>query len=520
MAIPIGTTARNLESLARWVLGASLCAGMLVCWKPGYRMWGALTMAVMLVWMLWLIWRTVGGDRSIPAHPVYLALIVPVLILVCHAADAGLASAKETRNFLGGELNMSLIFHFWLLAMGVMLSQSLLPRAARHAVVLSVCGAAMMIGSVLAVVLGGQSGGQPALGFVGLAGVCVWLTPLWPMGGQPLNRLLQIRAIRITYLAAAIGAAGLLAWFTPVAAAGALLVAAGVMGLSGLIFPAERKGLLLTAGGILAVLIPVLVSSKHLGSLGEVEILLLGRGEEVFATLSASDSGLALLTGMVGILGVGWMILGMLASIVYLMISTRRRQGLAQGRSVVWAIAASLAACGLFARGGLAIPSVTLAVAFCWGLLPSMLARPYLKRSGLGILLAVVVMLMMLALLRRGGLPISIVSDMGGDDRVLHFVAGFLLAMVVGWMLGAKRLWLGLVGIAAAVAAGAVGEWVQGASGFRSVQLSDFLAHMLGSLAALPIYLLCIGSRLCESADASRRDRSGAGTRSGESPMG
>lgn len=307
----------------------------------------------------------------------------------------------------------------------------------------------------------------------------------------------------------------MLAWFTPNAAVGALLVAAGVMGLSGLIFPSGRRGLLLTAGGILTVLAGVLVSSKRLGEFNGVEILLLGRGEEIFATLSGSDSGLALLTGMIGAVGVGWLILGMLASIVYLMISTRRGQGLSQGRSVVWTIAASLAACGLLGRGGLVIPSVTLAVAFSWGLLPSMLTRPYVKRSGVGILLAIVVMLAMLALMSRGGLPVQIVLAMGGDDHVLHAIAGFLLAMVVAWMFGAKRLWLGLVGIAAATAAGALGEWVQGATGLRNLQLSDFIAHLFGSLAALPIYLLCMGARLCESSDAV-----GAETRVGESPMG
>ena len=105
MAIPIGTTARNLETLARWMLAGVVIVGML-CWSmPGFKIWGALAIGLLMVWVLWLLWRTVQADRTIPAHPIHLALIVPVMILIFHLARHGLRQQQDP-TLLHGALDI------------------------------------------------------------------------------------------------------------------------------------------------------------------------------------------------------------------------------------------------------------------------------------------------------------------------------------------------------------------------------------------------------------------------------
>ena len=45
MAIPVGTTSRQLEWLARWLLAGVVVLALLTCWWPGYRSWGTVVAA-------------------------------------------------------------------------------------------------------------------------------------------------------------------------------------------------------------------------------------------------------------------------------------------------------------------------------------------------------------------------------------------------------------------------------------------------------------------------------------------
>ena len=125
----------------------------------------------------------------------------------------------------------------------------------------------------------------------------------------------------------------------------------------------------------------------------------------------------------------------------------------------------------------------------------------------MGVLLALVIMVLLLGLARSGGLPVQIVLMMGGDDRKMHAIAGFLVSMVVFWIMGAKRFRIGLLGLVLVAGLGALGEVLQGILSQRNVELSDFVAHLVGCIAALPIYLLCMGAKLCESPDARKPDK-------------
>jgi hypothetical protein len=65
-------------------------------------------------------------------------------------------------------------------------------------------------------------------------------------------------------------------------------------------------------------------------------------------------------------------------------------------------------------------------------------------------------------------------------------------------------MWLGLVGIAAAAAVGGVGELIQRVCSVRSVDVSDWMAHIYGSVAAVAPYVLCMGAKWYELPEVSR----------------
>jgi len=152
--------------------------------------------------------------------------------------------------------------------------------------------------------------------------------------------------------------------------------------------------------------------------------------------------------------------------------------------------------------GGLFVPAVTLGGALMWGMLPAMVGRPTRERSGATLLAAILLLTVLLGISRTSGLVTWSTRAFGLGDKFRHGVIGFLLAEILAWLIGARRVWLGLAGIAIAAAAGGLGEMVQGMlrSG-RSAEFADWIAHALGSAAAILPYLLCMGSRACESPD-------------------
>ena len=209
----------------------------------------------------------------------------------------------------------------------------------------------------------------------------------------------------------------------------------------------------------------------------------------------------AVLAGMIGGAGVIWIVGGMAFGLIYLLLRARRGHRGDQARAIVWTVVAALAACGLLARGGLSIPSVTLAAAFTWGLLPAMLSRGDRRRSGLGVFVAFAALMLLLGLSQRGGLADWMTAAFGGDDQILHGLAGFFLTLILAWLMGARRTWMGLLAIIIIILLGGVGEMLQGLLSRRHVELSDWLAHAIGCAVATPLYLLCMGSRWCESPD-------------------
>jgi len=413
---------------------------------------------------------------------------------------------------------MSMLYHLALLAGNVMLVQSLLGPARWRLALLSGCGAAMMGGTAMALIWGGGSPARTALAVVGFAGVATWMTAPWA-GGQEDDHAgrfapRRARELRMIYVGVGGIAAAALAQAAPQGAILAAALAGGTLLVAGAVLPG-RRALLLGGGAALAAAAAGLAAWAGWNPLAEAAgpRPWVGRGEGAFADLSAGDSGLAVLAGTVGWPAAVWLAAGCAACGGLLLRRAAGGDGPARARAVLATAAAFLATGAMFAPGGLFVPSVTLAAAFAWGMLPALAGARAGRHSG-GVFLALVVGLMLLlALTKMDGLAYWSALALGGSGRFLHGVAGFVLALALAWMLGARRVWSGLLGVALAAAAGGGGELLQAVASTRDAEMGDFYCHLAGCAAAALLYLLVAGSRWCESADAAARAAAGYGAR-------
>ena len=280
---------------------------------------------------------------------------MPAGILVYHVLagmslgpHGGAAHAPGTGG-LADSVNMSMLFHIWMVALGIMVCHELLAGAARRPVVLAICGLAMMAGPAAAMRYGAISGGMTALGLVAYSGLAVWLSPLWGLAeGRSIGR----RPVRLAVIGAAGVFAVLLAGMAPMAAIVSLGVAGAVLCLCGVRFSGRRVALLIPGAILLAVGAAGAYSWGAWPPLPAMSPGLAGAGEEAFAHLSGGDAGIYILWGMVGWVGAVWLAAGLLAAIVFVLIRSAGSSAADVGRAAVWAVASVLAVCAMLTGGG------------------------------------------------------------------------------------------------------------------------------------------------------------------------
>jgi len=497
-----------LAAIARWTLVGTVVLGSLSWWWVGYHSWAGLTAAVLVVLGLWLMWRTVARRHTVPGHPIHLVLAAPAAILACHFVRHAFFAESPASRPLAGELDVAMVFHLALAAALIMLTQSLFPRAARHVVVLAVCGAAMMGSSIVALAWQGVGPVADALTLLGFAGVAVWLSVLWGLAARDdvasVPRALRRRDMRLGCIGAAAVAAAVLARLSPVATVWAAVIVGLTLVVGGVVFARHRLVLLL-AGGVLSAggLFLSGIYGHGLTPLDVGAAGAFGSGEAVFGPLSARSGGGELLLATTGWVGAGCAGLGGVLCVVALLVGARRR-GADQGRAIVWLAGTMLASAAVMMRGGTFVPAVTLAAGFTWGMWPPMLGRPIRERRGAVLLVPVALLMLALGVARSGGLVMWIARTYGYGENVLHGLGGVVLAAALAWLFGSRRWWAGLAGIAVAAALGGAGELAQRvATSWRDADMGDWAAHAAGSALVIVPYLLCLGSRLCESVDAA-----------------
>jgi len=325
--------------------------------------------------------------------------------------------------------------------------------------------------------------------------------------------------LRVAVIATAVLAAVWLAWLSPRSA----ILAAGVLGivclLGGLVFQQRRIPMLAAGAGLIAggaLLAKALhlsgVAARLVGAVTRVgEVGPFGLGEAAFGYVDVTSSGLTVLAWTIGWGGACCMAGGWTVCVVWLLTGARRRRIRDRRRAMVWTWVTAMSSCAMLSVGGLFAPAMVAAAALTWGLLPQMLGRPRKGRSGILMLLVVVALAAAVGAARNRGLIHWAMHAVVGGPRVdkwMHLALGAVLTMTLAWVMGTRRAWLGLVGIALAAAAGGLGELMQFAlQGTKDME--DWIAHLFGCALATGPYLLCIGARWCESPELKRPGRAG-----------
>jgi len=239
-----------------------------------------------------------------------------------------------------------------------------------------------------------------------------------------------------------------------------------------------------------------LVIPQGLGGIGERALTHLD--------LSVRSSGPAVLGGMFGWAGLGWLLAGLLICFAVLVAMADAKK-VGAGRAVLWAITMLLSIAALLAPGGLFAPAFTIVAGFVWGLAPTMLGIRIRPRSGLLLLLPMLILTAIMGVVDNDGLLAWAVGEMGGTDKTIHATAGLLLTLGMAWFFGGRRVLPGLIAITIGGLIGGAGEGLQGMVSRRPMEWADWGAHAIGTGVAAVLYFLALGSRLAESPDAQAR---------------
>ncbi len=497
--IPVRTTSRQIETIARWLWVVLVCISALGWWRPGLALWGVFTAGIWTALTLWLWSRTCGNRRKVPLQVMQAGLVFAAGVIAHHALESSFSMPAQGPYDLSGALEVSILHHLLLIGLGLMITQDLLPRGPGHGRSILACALAIAVGPALAVSAASVSQGRDGLVLLGLAGTAAMGASWWFVESAFRSAREGAAVRRRPQRLPAVFAIAMAAWLIVLSpqAAGLGLIPSGVLLVCASLSWKLRRRVLCPLGAALAAGGVILAWNRQ-WKLPDAAIRLFGRGEAGMVRLDPAADSLAVLLEAVGLVGVGALVLGGLGAILSGLWSLRNRTAREQYRGLIWMAGCLCSALALLVSGGLYVPACSVGMIFFWGLLPAFSARPV--RHIPAVLFVGVLMgyFLLMGILRGQGLAVWSMTAFGADDRFLHLFGGFMMSSVLAWWIGSRRLWLGLGAIGLAVAAGAAGEWVQGRYTARSNEWQDFTYHGLGCAISVLPYLLCMGARLCE----------------------
>ena len=492
MAIPLGTTSRNIRTL-----GALLLAGLAVSlaglfWQPSFHGWGLLIGGLLLAWILWMLSQVAAGDRTVAGHPLQWVLLALAAAMVL---PLGLSRWSFSTDALDGSMNISLVLQVMLLSLGVMVVQEFWGGRGVGLAMAAVAAAGVIVSSVVAAFAGGANvlDTVPLTGLAACAGLLACGCKLAAGARSAAAKATVIMVVGAPSVAGAV----LLCWQGPQI----ILLAAAVVLAAGLIFLVFRGSLLvrifaiagLAAMGLATLVYCGLRAPAWLSAYG-----LWGGQGGGWQFIPAQTRGAAVIRQLGGYPAVIIAILGPAACLAWLAIRSRgERAG-----ALLWSMACGLSLAALLESGGLFVPSTLMVAALTWGMLPAMAGVVSGRGSGLLVLLVFWAALMLVGLGSGHNVVVWGAAAFRNDDGFLHFVAGLLMAMSLAWFAGARWIVLGLLAAGVSVLLGAIGELGQLVLSNRNAQWNDFLTHAMGSVIGGAAYLLAGLSKWAESRDA------------------
>lgn len=444
MQVTAGTTSARIHVVGRWAFTGSVLVGAGMGFA-GYRPWACLTVFWLLVWAVWMFSALLRGQRHVPGNLAHISLLGVAFLFACHLASYLVFRGQRTESTMDGQLDASLLFHAALLALGVFLAQSYLGDG-DHWRLLRLCGGVIVLGSAAALVFPLSPGADDAHTITLLSGLFIFAAPRWT--DRPRR----------------------LFWSSSARAAILLFTALSVLVMFGLTILWWN-----VAGSLL----------------WQTPQGWFGRGEFAFSIVSGASSGSAVLGGTTGY--VGWLLFvaGLLAALVRAVV-----RGHWNRTAFFWVAATALSTMAILAPGGYFLPVTAVTFALTWGLLPRICGAPIARASGLFVVVTMLLIAMLLGVTRKVGLLVTISHVYELSDKQSHGIFGFLLAIVLAWWFGAKRAWLGAIGMAVAMLIGGLGEVAQRVIGLgRAFELDDWRAHAIGAGVAAALLILCFVAR-------------------------
>ncbi|MBN1942885.1 MAG: hypothetical protein JW849_06280 [Phycisphaerae bacterium] len=453
MYVTAGTTSARVHVIGRWAFAGSVLVGAGMGFA-GYRPWACLTVFWLLAWAVWMFSAMMRGQRDIPGNLVHVALLGVALLFACHLARYMVDRSQQPTTTMDGELDASMLFHAALLSLGVFLAQSYLGDG-DHKRLTRLCGGAIVLGSAGAIFVPLAPGARDAHVITLLAGLFIFAAPRWTKRPRGL-------------------------FWSSTARASLLLLAAVCMlvmlGLTILWWNVSGTPVWRTPQG------------------------LIGWGESAFSAVSGASSGSSVLAVTTGWLGWGVFVVGLTVALGRAFVRGRWNR-----TEFFWIIAAAMSTLAILAPGGYFLPLVAVTFALSWGLLPRVCGLPTLRISGLFMVGTMLVIATLLGVTRKVGLLVTISHVFDLNDKQTHGIFGFLLAVVAAWWLGARRDWLGAIGLVAAALIGGLGELAQRIVGLgRAPELADWRAHAFGAALAAALTALCFVTRRGAPVEPSR----------------
>ena len=529
--------------LALALLTAASSAALL---PASQRNWGAMVTAAVGLLCVWLIWRWGQPRHRLLLPPLAPALAAGMLVLLAqlvahpHAAEGG-------RLILLGRTDPGLLVRLGVLALLLAVVQDVLGGVGRAGAVLTLLGL-LLAGSASLELLAHHAVPQaPAVAASGLCGAALLLVPLWlprvahvevqhghanssvamppaEMGAtaalfaavppvpqqEEMPRTTHAARIRRTQTSAPPDALPLLgrleraariiaaAFVTlliagsnpkaaPVAAA-ALAAAASAVLLAGLAMPHRRARLVLAAAMVLAGALAALwrMDAQPFGPADGIALMPAGGALAV----SPEEPGLSTLARAGGWAGAMLLPAGAAAGVLAAARRSRPLGGADQSRAAAAGAVAAVATVALLVGGGLSAPPALLASAIGWGAFARLAPPPRLALPRWALPALVGLGLLVLGLQTRG----SSDGEARGSIRLLgdggHEAAGFVLSLLLMWLLRCRSWWSGPACAAAAAALLAGGEPLQRLFSHRTADWADVAADALGAGAAAGVFLL------------------------------
>jgi len=485
-------------------MAALLAVGVLSWWWPSFLNWGATTGGLIAIWLMYMLADVAAGRSSVRGNPLHLAILGVAMVVVHHV---GVFQVSDQVHKMGGAMDLSMVFCFALLALGIMLAQNLLSRWRFRGVALAVLGALLAVSSAVVSAVPKASPIVQTLTLTGMAGVAIMGLSLSLLAPSLRRRRGGLFLVAILLGLPALGTTIALAIMQPLALLGGGAVVATAM-LMLLTFGRRPAGIFTMGRAFYGTLLVLFAGVMTWAAWSHFKPLMqwagpLGLGEQTLARLSARDSGLVYLAVATGQIGLGWFVLVWAVGMAWLLHRAKRCRP-RPVRTALALTAAFLCLGAMLAPGGLFLPAVLLVCSLTWGILPDMIGARLPRRGGWVVVLAAASTLMILGLMNDDSLFMWASFAFGGADGVLHGLAGLSLTMVLLWQLGQRSLKVGLLVALVAISMGGMAELVQKIFG-RDAEWSDFLAHSIGGTISLILYLHAYMSRWAESREVTNK---------------